>query len=166
MRSLLDEIRTEFDMVLIDCPPNLYLCSWNALLAAEFIVVPFQPEDYGSQGISAIREVLQEVASGPNPNLSLLGYLLTMVQKRLGLHAAFERQLRQLYGSQVFETVIPRSVDFAEAVSARMTVDGWKPRSVAAGSVTSLATEIDRRLEEHRATGQAGLASLDAEGAL
>src|SRR4051812_22592252 len=58
LRDFLGEVKGDFDVILIDCPPNLYLCSWNALLAADFVIVPFQPEDYGSQGISAIRSAI------------------------------------------------------------------------------------------------------------
>ena len=149
LRCFLDEVRTDFDVILIDCPPNLYLCSWNAgFIAADFVVVPFQPEDYGSQGIAAMRAAVAKVRSRPNPGLRLLGYLLTMVQRRLGLHAAYERQLRQLYGSDVFEVSIPRAKDFAEAVSARMPITRWKPRSVGARAIADLASEMERRVAE------------------
>jgi chromosome partitioning protein len=146
LRDFLDEVRGDFDVILIDCPPNLYLCSWNALLAADFVVAPFQPEDYGSQGIAAIRGAILKARSRLNPRLRLLGYLLTMVQGRLGLHAAYERQLRQLYGADVFETRIPRAKDFAEAVSARMPITSWKPRSAGAQAIADLAAEIEQRV--------------------
>jgi chromosome partitioning protein len=148
LRCFVDEVRTDFDVILIDCPPNLYLCSWNALIAADFVVVPFQPEDYGSQGIAAMRAAVAKVRSRQNPGLRLLGYLLTMVQRRLGLHAAYERQLRQLYGSDVFEASVPRAKDFAEAVSARMPITRWRPRSVGARAIADLASEMERRVAE------------------
>jgi chromosome partitioning protein len=146
LRDFLGEVTGDFDIILIDCPPNLYLCSWSALLAADFVVVPFQPEDYGSQGIAAIRGAILKAQSRLNPRLRLLGYLLTMVQGRLGLHAAYERQLRQLYGADVFETRIPRAKDFAEAVSARVPITTWRPRSAGAEAISRLAAEIDERI--------------------
>jgi chromosome partitioning protein len=148
LRDFLADVRGDFDVVLIDCPPNLYLCSWNALLAADFVVVPFQPEDYGSQGMAAIRAAMLKARSRLNPRLRLLGYLLTMVQSRLGLHAAYERQLRLLYGGEVFATKIPRAKDFAEAVSARLPITSWKPRSVGAQAISELADEMEQRIAD------------------
>ena len=150
------------DLILIDCPPNLYLCSWNSLIASDFVVVPFQPEDYGSQGIAAMRAAISRVRSRQNPRLRLLGYLLTMIQRRLGLHAAYERQLRQLFGPDVFETSIPRAKDYAEAVSARMPITRWKPRSVGAQAITELAAEMVQRVAlMNTGPAGAGLAVLE-----
>ena len=146
LRTLVDEARAAFDVILIDCPPNLYLCSWAALVAADFVVVPFQPEDYGSQGITAICTAIAQVQARRNPGLRLLGYLLTMVQRRLGLHAAYDRQLRALYGADVFETVVPRAKDFAESVSARLPITSWKPRSTGARAISALAVELEWRV--------------------
>ena len=98
MREFLDEGRDGFDLALIDCPPNLHLCSWAALVAADAVVVPLQAEDYGAQGIVSVQEAVAAVRADPNPSLRLLGYLLTMFDKRLGIHPAYERQLRELYG--------------------------------------------------------------------
>lgn len=148
LQTLVNETRDAFDVILIDCPPNLYLCSWAALVAADFVVVPFQPEDYGSQGITAIRSAIAQVKAQKNPGLRLLGYLLTMVQRKLGLHAAYDRQLRALYGEDVFETVIPRAKDFAESVSARLPITSWKPRSVGAQAISALAAELEWRVSE------------------
>jgi chromosome partitioning protein len=162
LRDFLDEVRGAFDVILIDCPPNLYLCSWNALLAADFVVVPFQPEDYGSQGVSAIQVAILKARDRLNPRLRLLGYLLTMVQNRLGLHAAFERQLRQLYGTDVFETRIPRAKDFAEAVSARVPITTWRPQSTGARAISDLAAEIERRVAAFALGGWPGRIAADA----
>jgi chromosome partitioning protein len=145
LRVFLDEVRPAFDVILVDCPPNLYLCSWSALVAADFVVVPFQPEDYGSQGIIAIRRAIEQARSRHNPRLRLMGFLLTMVQRRLGLHAAYQRTLRQLYGEQVFEVNVPRAKDYSEAVSARLPITRWRPRSAAAQAIAALAAEMERR---------------------
>jgi chromosome partitioning protein len=165
LRTLLDDVGTRFDVTLIDCPPNLYLCSWSALLAADFVVVPFQPEDYGSQGITAIRQAIERARSRHNPGLRLMGYLLTMVQRRLGLHAAYERQLRLLYGEDVFEVSVPRTKDYSEAVSARLPIDRWRPRSVAARAMAALACEMDRRARARGASAPDGSAGQRAVAA-
>jgi chromosome partitioning protein len=147
LRTFVDEVRDSFDVTIIDCPPTLYLSSWSALVAADFVVVPFQPEDYGSQGIAAIQALIAQVKASLNPRLRLLGYLLVMVDNRAGLHAAFELKLRELYGSEVFATKIPRAIAYAEAVAAQLPIIAWKPRSVAARSINALAEEIELRVE-------------------
>ena len=73
-------------MILIDCPPNLQLCSWAALVASDFVLVPLQAEDYGAQGITSVRRAVAAVQEGPNAGLRLLGYLITMFNRRLSIH--------------------------------------------------------------------------------
>src|SRR5262249_6834196 len=116
IRDFLGEARDAFDFVLIDCPPNLHPCSWAALVASDFLVVPRSPEDYGAQGIADVQESVAQVKAGPNPRLRLAGYLLTMVDKRLGIHLAYETLLRELYGEDVFASLLPLAKDFKEAV--------------------------------------------------
>ena len=81
LREALDELSGAYDVILIDCPPNLHLCSWSAMTAASHVVVPLQPEDFGSQGLAPVQEAVAAVQAGPNPGLTLAGYLLTMVDK-------------------------------------------------------------------------------------
>ena len=78
LREVVEAVRDRYDMVLIDCPPNLHLCSWAALVASDFLIVPLQPEDYGAQGIIDVQESVALVTELANPGLSLLGYLITM----------------------------------------------------------------------------------------
>jgi chromosome partitioning protein len=146
LRDFLAECKGGFDMVLIDCPPNLHLCAWAALVAADHLVVPLQPEDFGSQGISAILECVASVRSGPNPRLALAGYLLTMHNPRLAIHKAYEAMLRQLYGDQVLATTIPIGADFKEAVAARKPIVHHKPRGASAKAIKALADELLARV--------------------
>lgn len=150
LRTFLKEVRTSFDVILIDCPPNLHLCSWNALLAADFVIVPLQAEDFGAQGITHVQRAIDAALSKYNPELRLLGYLMTMHQKRLGVHMAYEHQLRQLYGSAVFEESIPQAKDFKEAVAARTPLSHYRPRCAGAKSIQALATEFYQRAEQLR----------------
>jgi chromosome partitioning protein len=147
LRSFLDEVRSEYDFVLIDCPPNLHLCSWVALVASDHLVVPLKPEDYGAQGIIDVQESVDLVLSGPNPELKPLGYLITMMNVRKTIHKLYEETLRAQYGSQVFETRMTEAVDYVEALNQRLPVAQYKPRGAAAKTMKALADELELRLQ-------------------
>ena len=117
LRDFLAEVRSHFDVVLIDCPPNLQLCSWAALLASDFVVVPVIPEDFSSQGLIYVQQAIDAAMTRKNPRLRLLGYMLTMYNRQLGIHKAYEKLLREQYGDLVLETVFPLATAFKEAVS-------------------------------------------------
>jgi chromosome partitioning protein len=146
VRDFLAEASDAFDLVLIDCPPNLHLCSWAALSASDAVVVPLQAEDYGAQGLGPVRESIGAVRARTNPGLRLLGYLLTMFDKRLGIHLAYEGHLRALYGADVFAAPIPLAKDFKEAVAARQPIAGYKPKSAAAKATRAVADELLARV--------------------
>jgi chromosome partitioning protein len=147
LRSFLDEVRDRYDLILIDCPPNLHLCSWAALVASDYLIVPLQPEDYGAQGIAEVQDSVSRVVSGPNPSLRLLGYLITMVQPRRSIHQLYEGQLRGAYGDDVFTARIPEAAEFVEAVARRMPIAQYKPKGAAAKAIKALAEELLARLE-------------------
>ena len=149
LRSFLNEVQDQFDVVLIDCPPNLHLCSWNALLAADFVMVPLQAEDFGAQGITHIQRAIDAALEKYNPNLRMLGYLITLRQ-RLAIHDAYEHQLRQLYGDLVFDAPFPMKKDFKEAIAQRAPIHFLKPKCGAAKDVNKIAEEILRRIPEAR----------------
>lgn len=148
LRAFLDDVRDLYDLVLVDCPPNLHLCSWAALVASDALIVPLQPEDFGAQGIADVQESVARVLSGPNPALRLLGYLVTMVSSRRAIHQLYEARLRDLYGPEVFAARVPESIDFVEAIAQRKPVAKYKPRGAAAKAMAALAEEIDARLAE------------------
>jgi chromosome partitioning protein len=146
LRSFLEPVRASFDLILIDCPPNLCLCSWAALVASDALIVPLQAEDYGAQGIMDVQDSVGMVTAGPNPNLRLLGYLITMFNARKTVHRLYEQRLRELYGPDVFTTVIPHAADYPEAIAYRKPVALYKPRGAAAKAVRALADEALDRL--------------------
>jgi chromosome partitioning protein len=147
LRDLVEEVRDRYDVVLIDCPPNLCLCSWSALVAGDGVVVPLQAEDYGAQGISAIQRAVARAHREANPRLTLLGYLITMYNQGLAIHRAYADQLRAMYGQQVFETIVPLAKDFKEAVSSRLPISHYKPKGAPAKAMAALAAELLARAE-------------------
>jgi chromosome partitioning protein len=145
LRDLVEEVRTAYDVVLIDCPPNLCLCSWSALVAGDGVVVPLQAEDYGAQGISAIQRAIGRAHAQANPRLALLGYLITMYNQSLAIHRAYAEQLRAIYQDRVFSTMVPLAKDFKEAVSARLPISHYRPKGSAAKAMAALADELLQR---------------------
>ncbi len=127
------------DLVVIDCPPDLYQCSWNALLAADFVVIPIPPEDFGIEGLRVVHEAIVN-AHRLNPRLRLLGHIVTRFDARLLEHKAFEKWLREIYGNSVFKTVIPEAPAFA--------LDGRSPVRLGenAERIGALANELLRRI--------------------
>ena len=146
MAEFLDEVRGDFDLILIDCPPNLHLCSWAALVASDHLVVPLQAEDYGAQGLGPVQRSYMAVRAAANPRLGLLGYLITMFDKRLAIHLAYEATLRKMYGTEVFDATFPMAKDFKEAVASRLPISHYKPKSAPAKATQAVADEILARV--------------------
>jgi chromosome partitioning protein len=146
LRNFLADVRDRYDIVMIDCPPNLHLASWASLVASDALIVPLQPEDFGAQGIADVQDSIDRVVAGPNPGLKLLGFLVTMANARLAVHKGFEQLLRTHYGAAVFQTTIPISADFKESIVQRKPVALYKPRGAAAKVLQALAEEVAARL--------------------
>jgi chromosome partitioning protein len=146
LRTFLEEVEG-YDVCLIDCPPNLHLCSWAALVASRFLVVPTQPEDYGAQGLRFVQASADSVRAIHNPGLRLLGYLLTRVSPRKGIHQAYEDMLRVQYRRDVFESKVPDLTGYVEAIAARLPVAQHKPKGPPAKAIRALADELLSRIE-------------------
>src|SRR5207253_2868904 len=112
LRSVLDNL--QYDYILIDCPPALGLLTINALVAAQWLLVPVQAEYYAMEGLGQLMDVFQRVRSGLNPNLNLLGILVTMFDGRTSLAEQVVKQLQQHFGTSLFKTQIPRNIRLAE----------------------------------------------------
>ena len=134
-----------FDVVLIDCPPNLYRCSWTAMVAADHVMIPVPPEDFGTQGLRAVHQCVQE-ARRLNPSLRRLGHLITRCDNRLLVHRMYEQRLREMYGEMVLDTVVPEASAFKVALTRRSPVQFDAPKSKAANLTMSLAREILDRI--------------------
>lgn len=141
LRELLDGLGAAHDLVLIDCPPTLYLCSWCALLAADRVVVPVMPDQYGTHSIVAMQDLVAQ-ARARNPRLDILGFVLNKLQPRLALHQLYEGNLREMYGGHVLVNAMPLLADYALAAATGQPVEAWKPRSKAAQLARAVADEL------------------------
>jgi chromosome partitioning protein len=139
------EVSGQFDLILINTPPNLQLLTWAALAASDFVLTPVIPEDYAAQGLVHVRRFIEEVQAARNPGLRWLGLVLTLVQARLGVHTAYERAMREAYGELVLNATLPQSAIFKEAVAARTPVTLYKPANAGSKAVIALGEEIAGR---------------------
>ena len=134
-----------YDYVIIDCPPALGLLTINALTAAHSLMIPVQAEYYALEGLGQLLDTVQRVRQGINPQLDLLGVLLTMYDKRTSLSEQVQDELCKHFGAKLFKTVIPRNVRLAEAPSFGKTIfehDRW---SKGARAYKQLAKEVKER---------------------
>lgn len=142
LKELLIGIKDYFHYILIDCPPSLGILTINGLTAADSLLVPIQCEYYALEGVTELFDTLARLRRELNPELAIEGLLLTMFDERTNLSTAVAKDLRDFYGSQVLETVIPRNVRLAEAPSFGQPILLYDPRSRGATAYVELAKEI------------------------
>lgn len=132
----------DFDFIIIDCPPSLGLLTLNALTAADSLLVPIQCEYYALEGVTELFDTLARIRRSLNPGLTIEGLLLTMFDERTNLSSAVAADLRDFYGGQVLESVVPRNVRLAEAPSYGKPIILYDARSRGAEAYLQLAKEI------------------------
>ncbi len=155
LRQFIAEVRDDFDVVLIDTPPNLQLLTWAAMVAADYCITPVVPEDYSAQGVIHVKRFIEEVQRTRNSRLRWLGLLMSMVQARLGIHKVYEQVMRDAYGELVLDTVIPHATNFKEAVSLKTPVTLGKRTNAAVKAVKALVDEITARTSSPRTVKEA-----------
>lgn len=147
LRDFLNDVRDEYDVILIDNPPNLQLCTYSSLAASDFTYCISKPQEYDVQGLVPVQKAIDQVLRTTNPQLRFAGYILNMVQARRSLHAGYAEKLRETYRGKVLDTTIPDWNDFAEALTARTPISLYKPRSKAARVIEELAIELCDRMD-------------------
>ncbi|HEY4964395.1 MAG TPA: ParA family protein [Candidatus Saccharimonadales bacterium] len=135
----------KYDYMIIDCPPSLGLLTVNALTASNYVLIPVQTEYYALEGLSQLLATFQAVKQSTNPDLELLGVLLTMYDKRTSLSGQVKTEVKNYFQDQVFNTIIPRNIRLAEAPSFGQTIFDYDRRSKGAKAYKSLASEIISR---------------------
>jgi len=145
LRDSLGPVRERFELTLLDCPPSLGPVAVNALVAADRVIVPVQAEYLALEGLVQFLDTLGLVRTELNPSLVLTGVVITMHDDRTRLAQDVERELRGHFHDLVFETVIPRSVRFAEAPSFGVPVLEHAPASRGSSAYRELAAELARR---------------------
>jgi chromosome partitioning protein len=145
MRERLQEVRSRFQYVLLDCPPSLGPLTVSALVAADRVIVPVQTEYFALEGLAGLLETLALIQRELNPRLTIAGMLLTMHDGRTRLGQDVEREVREHFPELVFDTVIPRNVRVGEAPSHGLPVTHHDPHSAGAEAYFELAKEVAAR---------------------
>jgi len=163
LARLLDPLGAGFDYVILDCPPSLGLLTVNALTAADAVLIPLQCEYYALEGLTQLIATVNLVRDHLNPDLGVLGVLLTMYDSRTNLSAEVSAEARRHLGEAVFKTVIPRNVRLSEAPSYGQPIALYRADSRGAEAYRSLAEEL--RARDGRAKADARSTSSPTAGA-
>ncbi len=146
LRDRLEEIRSNYDLIFIDTPPTLGLITVNALVAANHVLIPIQSSYFALEGTDDLLETIEKVRSRPNPELELLGVLVTLFDKRTSLSKDVEQHIRQVFGKKAFKTVISRSVRLEESPAHKETIFTYSPKSSGSLEYQELSREVLKRV--------------------
>lgn len=146
LRDRFDQIRSKYDLIFVDTPPTLGLITVNALVAAHYVLIPIQSSYFALEGTDDLLETIEKVRSRPNPELELLGVLVTLFDKRTSLSKDVEAHIRQVFGKKAFQTTISRSVRLEESPAHRETIFEFSPKSSGAYEYMELSKEVLKRV--------------------
>jgi len=142
LSRILEEIRDEYDYIIIDGPPSLGLLTINSLVAADEILIPIQSEYFALEGVGQLLETISLVQNNLKPELGVMGAVITMFDKRNSLSSSVMGELYQYFPNRVFRSVIPRSVRLAEAPSYGRSILHYDPKSRGGKAYERLAREV------------------------
>lgn len=142
LKKVIEQVRDNYAFIVMDCPPALDLLTLNALTAADSVLVPIQCEYLALEGVSELLDTLMRIRRTLNPDLAIEGIVLTMYDERTTLSKQVASDLRSFFGSQIFESIIPRNVRLAEAPSHGKPIHFYDIHSRGAEAYTNLAKEV------------------------
>ena len=145
LRQVLNSLRTQYDWIIIDCPPSLSLLTLNALTAADSVMIPMQCEYYALEGLSQLMRTIELVRASTNPALKIEGVVLTMFDGRNNLARQVMDDVKSHFGDRVFKSVIPRNVRLSEAPSFGKPVLLYDIGSRGSQGYLALAEELVQR---------------------
>ena len=145
LKTAIESLPARYDSIIIDCPPGLGFLTTNALVASDKVLIPLQCEFYALEGLSQILRVIKKVKSELNPSLNLDGILLTMYDARNKLSFQVEEDVREVMGSIVYKTIIPRNIKISESPSHGKPVLLYDHKCIGSEAYVNLAAEVLKR---------------------
>ena len=146
LAAALEQVKNQYDLILIDCPPSLEMLTLNGLCAADGILVPVQCEYYALEGLSDLMSTLRMVKKRMNPRLEIFGVILTMFDGRTNFSTQVAQEVRRHFPGKVLSTVVPRNIRLAEAPSHGVPVTVYDRSSRGAKAYKEMAEEIKVKL--------------------
>ena len=146
LKDRLDAVKGSYDFVLIDTPPALGLITVNALVAATHLLVPVQSSYFALEGTDDLLETVERIRSRPNPDLKLLGAVITLHDKRTTLARDVQKAIAEVFGDRIFQTTISRSIRLEESPAHRESIFTFAPQSSGAYEYYRLCEEVIERV--------------------
>jgi chromosome partitioning protein len=146
LKDKMKDAATEYDYIFIDTPPTLGMITVNAMVASTHVLVPIQSSYFALEGTDDLLETIEKIKARPNPNLQLLGVVITMHDKRTTLARDIHDQIGQVFGERLFNTVITKSIRLEESPAYKESIFTFAPKSSGAMEYYSLSEEILSRV--------------------
>jgi chromosome partitioning protein len=146
LKDRLAEVRDRYDFLVIDTPPALGLITVNALVAATHLLIPVQSSYFALEGTDDLLETVERIRARPNPDLKLLGAVITLHDKRTTLSRDVQKAVTEVFGGRVFETTISKSIRLEESPAHREAIFSFAPQSTGAYEYYRLTEEIVERI--------------------
>ncbi|MCK4980481.1 MAG: ParA family protein, partial [Candidatus Delongbacteria bacterium] len=145
LKNIIKSVQDDYEFILIDCPPSLGLLTVNALTACTDVILPIQCEYFALEGVSQLLTTIRLIKNGLNPDLNIMGVLLTLYDRRLNLSRQVAKEVRRYFQEQVFDTIIHRSVKLSEAPSFGKSIFHYDIKSPGSIGYLELAKEVMAR---------------------
>jgi chromosome partitioning protein len=155
LKDALAPILKEYEYVVVDTPPSLGILTVNALVASTHLMVPIQAAYFAIEGTDDLLETYERIRARPNPDLKVLGVVITLFDRRTNISKDTHGQIRTVFGEVLFKTKITKNVRLEESPAYKETIFTFAPKSPGASEYKKLAAEVIQRVEESRITRHA-----------
>ncbi|MEP6704479.1 MAG: ParA family protein [Acidobacteriota bacterium] len=146
LRDRIEKAKAKYDIIVIDTPPTLGILTVNGMVAAQHVIIPIQSSYFALEGTDDLLETIEKIKSRPNPDLNLLGVVVTLFDRRTRISKDVEAHIRNVFGRKAFKTVISRSVRLEESPAHKKPIFDYAPRSSGAIEYESLSKEVLKRV--------------------